>query len=274
MALCPDCRSVIPCHCHLNPNPDPTERRDRWETQYARYDAHDYRDLATIGMAIADAEQDGMRATIERLRGELKTAAGPAPATDQGADRAAVLREAAEVVDNPPGVVGSNAGDWGFIHARKEMAVKLRRLADETPPLPSIHANDVAGFCPACGHGVLTLGAGGHVTCTLIDCPKPEAADNLLHGADETPVVAQAAAEVVHGCPPDGSGLTPCCGRTPFELPLGDRISSEAPVTCPGAAVAQPAAPHTDETQWICKCPAGLCGCGHHSEARQDGAIR
>ena len=38
--------------------------------------------------------------------------------------------------------------------------------------------------------------------------------------------------ETVHGCPPDGSGLTPCCGRTPFELPLTDRISSEAPVTC------------------------------------------
>lgn len=48
-------------------------------------------------------------------------------------------------------------------------------------------------------------------------------------------------AEVVHGCPPDGSGLTPCCGCTPFELPLGDRISSEAPITCTGrAAVSQP----------------------------------
>ncbi|MEU4256297.1 hypothetical protein AB0B42_00545 [Streptomyces fradiae] len=37
--------------------------------------------------------------------------------------------------------------------------------------------------------------------------------------------------ETFHACPPDGSGLTPCCGRTPFELPLGDRISSET-VTC------------------------------------------
>lgn len=48
--------------------------------------------------------------------------------------------------------------------------------------------------------------------------------------------------ETVHACPPDGSGLTPCCGRTPFELPLGDRISSEAPVTCTGApaVVAEP----------------------------------
>ncbi|MFD4738689.1 hypothetical protein ACFWNQ_15150 [Streptomyces virginiae] len=41
---------------------------------------------------------------------------------------------------------------------------------------------------------------------------------------------------VVHGCPPTGSGLTPCCGRTPFELPLADRISSEATVTCAGPA--------------------------------------
>jgi hypothetical protein len=47
-------------------------------------------------------------------------------------------------------------------------------------------------------------------------------------------------AEIVHACPPDGSGLTPCCGRTPFELPLGDRISSEAPVTCPAPAVTLP----------------------------------
>lgn len=39
--------------------------------------------------------------------------------------------------------------------------------------------------------------------------------------------------ETFHACPPDGSGLTPCCGRTPFELPRGDRINSET-VTCTG----------------------------------------
>lgn len=39
--------------------------------------------------------------------------------------------------------------------------------------------------------------------------------------------------EKIHACPPDGSGLTPCCGRTPFELPLSDRISSET-ATCTG----------------------------------------
>lgn len=38
-----------------------------------------------------------------------------------------------------------------------------------------------------------------------------------------------------HACPPDGSGLTPCCERTPFELPATDRItSSPERVTCAG----------------------------------------
>jgi hypothetical protein len=50
-------------------------------------------------------------------------------------------------------------------------------------PLPSIHANDVAGFCPACTHPTLQVGDGGHLVCVLMDCPKPEAADALLHGA-------------------------------------------------------------------------------------------
>jgi hypothetical protein len=43
----------------------------------------------------------------------------------------------------------------------------------------------------------------------------------------------EAAREVVHACPPPGSGLTPCCGRTPFELLRTDRMSADqAAVTC------------------------------------------
>lgn len=39
---------------------------------------------------------------------------------------------------------------------------------------------------------------------------------------------------VTHACPPRGAGgLTPCCGRTPFELPRTDRMTSDpALVTC------------------------------------------
>lgn len=39
--------------------------------------------------------------------------------------------------------------------------------------------------------------------------------------------------EVVHRCPPEGSGLMPCCGRTPFEVPSSDRMTADAQlVTC------------------------------------------
>lgn len=46
----------------------------------------------------------------------------------------------------------------------------------------------VRGNCPACGRASLFLGAGGHVTCSIIDCPNPSAADEQLHG--EQPVKA------------------------------------------------------------------------------------
>jgi len=37
----------------------------------------------------------------------------------------------------------------------------------------------------------------------------------------------------VHESPRDGSGLTPCCGKTPFELPRTDRMTSNPDrVTC------------------------------------------
>lgn len=37
----------------------------------------------------------------------------------------------------------------------------------------------------------------------------------------------------VHRCPPTGSGLMPCCGRTPFEVPLTDKMTEDARlVTC------------------------------------------
>lgn len=46
---------------------------------------------------------------------------------------------------------------------------------------------------------------------------------------------------VVHACPPDGSGLTPCCGRSPIDLPLTERISLDGTsVTCIGWVKAFP----------------------------------
>jgi len=39
--------------------------------------------------------------------------------------------------------------------------------------------------------------------------------------------------DAVHACPPDGSGLTPCCRRNPGELPRADQLTEDADaVTC------------------------------------------
>ena len=45
----------------------------------------------------------------------------------------------------------------------------------------------------------------------------------------------------VHACPPDGSGLMPCCGRSPIDVPLTERISMDGTtVTCTGRQKALP----------------------------------
>lgn len=99
--------------------------------------------------------------------------------------------------------------------------------AAESAPADTGHdGSEPEGEAPCCSDptcACIQVNAAGRCECARWDAGQP---------TDERP-------EVVHGCPPDGSGLTPCCGRTPFELPLTDRISSEAPVTCPGAAAAR-----------------------------------
>ncbi len=70
--------------------------------------------------------------------------------------------------------------------------------------------------------------------------PRRDGHDDVSHYH----LAAEGAAAVLppgatHGCPSDGSGLTPCCSRTPFELPRDDRISSEAAVTCTGRTAAE-----------------------------------
>lgn len=57
----------------------------------------------------------------------------------------------------------------------------------------------------------------------------PAAAAGVAPATDQT--------ETVHGCPPDGSGLTPCCGRTLFELPRTDRMATDPDlITCTNEA--------------------------------------
>lgn len=43
------------------------------------------------------------------------------------------------------------------------------------------------------------------------------------------------APEIVHLCPPKGSGIMPCCGKTPFEVSRMERMTlKKKGVTCPG----------------------------------------
>jgi hypothetical protein len=59
---------------------------------------------------------------------------------------------------------------------------------------------------------------------------------------------------VVHEAPEDGRTVTACCGRTPFELPLTDRMTTQQhKVTCD---------PYAD-----CR-----CGHGRHTHVRYTGA--
>lgn len=82
------------------------------------------------------------------------------------------------------------------------------------------------------------------------------------HGAEETATNLE---PVVHACPPDGSGIMPCCGRTPFETP-GDRITMNPNnVTCRAclravAAPAPAATEATDTTKTVCDCPSTWAG--------------
>ena len=38
----------------------------------------------------------------------------------------------------------------------------------------------VVGYCPACGGSSLFLGSGGYVTCSRVDCPRPDDASDIL----------------------------------------------------------------------------------------------
>jgi hypothetical protein len=172
------------------------------------------------------------------------------------------------------------SGD-GFTDEDQAAVTSLRRLAAETPGPETQgvrHAPGTAILCPDCrakGYSVCMASgeqrpetqAPAEIECAncwrvvenrSVPNMGGPSRDNWVHvpggftpcfpqrGADspraepELTVVPQP--EIVHACPPDGSGLTPCCGRTPFELPLTDRISSEVPVTCTTtpAVVAEP----------------------------------
>ncbi|WP_393075162.1 hypothetical protein [Streptomyces sp. LN704] len=145
----------------LAPAPVPADgqRRERWETEYARYDAYDYRNLATIGMGIADAEQTELRRAhvdqaalrdriAEALAGHAGSKAFLADGTEweharaawyahadavlavlpATADQAAILREAADVAESLRQFEPATGARWS---AQVSENVGILRVADE-----------------------------------------------------------------------------------------------------------------------------------------------
>jgi hypothetical protein len=87
--------------------------------------------------------------------------------------------------------------------------------------------------CPSCAQMLtyrVTLGP------PLMTPEGVEATVTLDHDALMTHIreCAESDAEgVTHACPPDGSGVMPCCGRTPFEVSRRDRMTLDQDlVTC------------------------------------------
>jgi hypothetical protein len=206
-------------------------------------------DLVPVAARPLDLFHDEMMAKAAADH-EKRMAAGQA-------DRAAVLREeAARIRAHCPDHLDSDSAEGAWLACHCAVADDMeRRLAAGTPQ-PETQAAPRRG--DAVEQWLKTQ------RDAAADYPEAyQATDGLLdlyrlHADTGTPLgehvcegqavgdcdcleqPAAFEAEIVHACPPDGSGLTPCCGRTPFELPLGDRISSEAPVTCPAPAVTPP----------------------------------
>lgn len=61
-------------------------------------------------------------------------------------------------------------------------------------------------------------------------------ARTLQHWQDTHGAYQQQDVVVTHQCPPEGSGVMPCCGVTPFERMGGRMTLDPALVTCTGSA--------------------------------------
>jgi len=62
---------------------------------------------------------------------------------------------------------------------------------------------------------------------------QPAQVNGLCWFCDDTEEDRPPVTDTIHECPPGDGSLTPCCGRTPFELPATDRMTAApALVTC------------------------------------------
>lgn len=136
--------------------------------------------------------------------------------------------------------------------ARAEAIAAMRRSPASAqlyvePSLRPLSLGALLDAIPASVHARLAIESGG---LEQVGWLRPPEHDSTLHRLPRTPAEAQhwgevpvyrrthSVREVVHACPPGDAAVTPCCGRTPFELPRSDRITLHPTlVTCRAAAV-------------------------------------
>ncbi|ARX81574.1 hypothetical protein SMD44_00972 [Streptomyces alboflavus] len=157
------------------------ERRDRyaaaiWERQnpgrrYADCE-HSWRadpeEDALAVMTVADAEQADLRTQLARVRA-VADAIDTEMRTEPDTLRAAMQQEA---------VVRIRAAlDGHPLHGEQQGAAPS---APASPAPLAARLPLVQGRCPACGTAGLFLGDGGYVTCSVRECPEPDAASTVL----------------------------------------------------------------------------------------------
>lgn len=110
-----------------------------------------------------------------------------------GADRCWMARDVITDLASPHVIEPSLKAvlDWYQIDPESIRPYGNSRRRDVVPDAPVTYGapvklrQKVAGRCPVCNGESLFLGAGGHVTCSRIECPDPCSADELLHAEEE-----------------------------------------------------------------------------------------
>ena len=119
---------------------------------------------------------------------------------------------------------------------RKLRATEVKRVKYLLVPSDRVQELEIALMGTRCQ-------CGGGVPTALSDmrCRKVERTGRVIDGKAEVAVsfedeLVEAKAEIIHLCPYDGTSVTPCCARSPFELKKTDRMTMDrALVTCKGA---------------------------------------
>ncbi|MER5694903.1 DUF6085 family protein [Streptomyces mirabilis] len=169
----------------------------------------------------------------------------------------------------------------GYIAKAHGSASLLASTAPLAAGLPQVQ-----GRCPACGRTSLFLGDGGYVTCSIIDCPNPSAADELLHGDAQDQLARalgreRAARVIAHTLHAHGHTLAAVQSMTDEQLLAVPGIQ-ETSLALIRARIPAPAATEATEPA---SCPVDHCdpdqcglhtpnGCGWQDPAREQYATR